>query len=79
MCMLLSEYLRQLSKDERQALAQRVSEKASVGYLYLLAGGHRNASPARAQKIEAATDGAVTRHDLRPDIFGPAPREREAA
>jgi DNA-binding transcriptional regulator YdaS (Cro superfamily) len=26
-----------------------------------------------APLIEAATDGAVTRHDLRPDIFGAAP------
>jgi DNA-binding transcriptional regulator YdaS (Cro superfamily) len=23
--------------------------------------------------IEEATDGAVTRHELRPDVFGPAP------
>jgi DNA-binding transcriptional regulator YdaS (Cro superfamily) len=27
----------------------------------------------RCRAIEAATDGAVTIHDLRPDIFGPAP------
>lgn len=27
----------------------------------------------RCLGIEAATNGAVTRHDLRPDIFGPAP------
>jgi DNA-binding transcriptional regulator YdaS (Cro superfamily) len=25
------------------------------------------------QKIEAATNGAVTRYDLRPDVFGEAP------
>ena len=34
-------------------------------------------------QIEFATNGAVTRHDLRPDIFGPAPAanddEAEAA
>lgn len=29
--------------------------------------------------IEAATDGAVTRYDLRPDVFGPAPKRRRAA
>lgn len=27
----------------------------------------------RCRAIEAATNGAVTVHDLRPDIFGPAP------
>ncbi|MDX3973262.1 helix-turn-helix domain-containing protein [Shinella sp.] len=26
-----------------------------------------------ASKVEVATGGAVTRHDLRPDIFGPQP------
>jgi DNA-binding transcriptional regulator YdaS (Cro superfamily) len=29
--------------------------------------------PKHAAAIESATDGAVTRHDLRPDIFGAAP------
>jgi DNA-binding transcriptional regulator YdaS (Cro superfamily) len=29
----------------------------------------------RCIPIEAATGGVVTRHDLRPDIFGPAPAE----
>jgi len=29
--------------------------------------------------IEQATGGAVTRHDLRPDIFGEAPTKTEAA
>lgn len=28
--------------------------------------------------IEAATGGGVTRHDLRPDIFGPAPAAKRA-
>ncbi len=29
----------------------------------------------RALAIEAATDGKVTRHDLRPDIFSPPPQD----
>ena len=29
--------------------------------------------------IERAVGGAVTRHDLRPDVFGPAPNEERAA
>lgn len=33
----------------------------------------------RAVEIEAATNGAVTRYDLRPDVFGPPPQRSEAA
>jgi DNA-binding transcriptional regulator YdaS (Cro superfamily) len=29
--------------------------------------------------IEDATEGKVSRHELRPDVFGPAPEEGEAA
>ena len=65
--MLLSQHLRELDKDGREQLAARVD--SSSGYLYLLAGGHRKASPTLARKIEEATGGAVTRHELRPDIF----------
>lgn len=42
--------------------------------------GIRPISAARCIPIEQATAGAVTRYDLRPDIFGPAPaKEGEAA
>lgn len=33
----------------------------------------------RAAQIEKATGGEITRVDLRPDIFGPAPAAQEAA
>ncbi|WP_153940371.1 transcriptional regulator [Acidithiobacillus thiooxidans] len=33
--------------------------------------GRRNISPESAIRIERATAGAVTRAELRPDIFGP--------
>jgi DNA-binding transcriptional regulator YdaS (Cro superfamily) len=33
----------------------------------------------RVLAVESATDGKVTRHDLRPDVFGPAPSESAAA
>lgn len=40
----------------------------------------RGVPPERCLLVEAATHGAVTRYDLRPDIFGPAPDvKREAA
>lgn len=32
-----------------------------------------------ALKIHAATNGEVSKHDLRPDIFGPAPESEAAA
>jgi DNA-binding transcriptional regulator YdaS (Cro superfamily) len=32
----------------------------------------------RCIAIEEATDGTVTRHDLRPDVFGPATNDPEA-
>lgn len=35
--------------------------------------GSTKVTAERVAKIEEATAGAVTRHDLRPDIFGPAP------
>jgi DNA-binding transcriptional regulator YdaS (Cro superfamily) len=46
----------------------------SPDYLWQVATGWRGrrASVDLAKRIEAATDSAVTRHDLRPDVFGPA-------
>lgn len=35
--------------------------------------GRRPVPPERCRAIEAATGGVVTRYDLRPDVFGPAP------
>jgi DNA-binding transcriptional regulator YdaS (Cro superfamily) len=55
-----------------------VKAECSAGTLYMIAKGHKTASAKLANRIEQATGGAVTRHDLRPDVFGPAP-EAEAA
>jgi len=35
--------------------------------------------PERCADVERATGGTVSRHDLRPDIFGPAPAPAERA
>jgi DNA-binding transcriptional regulator YdaS (Cro superfamily) len=63
----------------RQRLADQCGTTA--GYLWQVASAWRGrkASVELAKKIEAATDGAVTRYDLRPDIFGEAPAKTEAA
>lgn len=49
----------------------------SAGTLYQIALGHKRAGPRLCVQIERATSGAVTRHDLRPDLFDP-PAERAA-
>lgn len=69
-----------MALGERVAFAARVER--SPGYLQLVAGGFRRASPALANVIANKTDGKVTPHELRPDIFGPPPaqpREGRAA
>lgn len=39
--------------------------------------GSRPVPPERCRAIEDATRGAVTRYDLRPDIFGPPPADED--
>ncbi len=41
--------------------------------------GSRPIPPAQCIPIETATNGAVTRYDLRPDVFGAPPTEQKAA
>lgn len=47
--------------------------ECSPATLYMIALGHKQASGRLASRISKATRGSVTGHDLRPDIFGPAP------
>ena len=46
---------------------QVCSAGASRSYLRLIAYGHKHPSPSVAASIERATEGAVTRQQLRPD------------
>lgn len=39
----------------------------------------RGVPPERCRQIEEATKGAVTRYELNPDVFGPAPERNEEA
>ena len=59
-------WLQQASKDQRQALATSCS--ASVGHLYAVAGGHRQAS-AKLCRILVKNEPRLTLHALRPDIW----------
>ena len=49
-------------------LAERIG--VSQGFISQLARGARPIPPGLCRRIEDATDGAVTREDLRPDVFG---------
>lgn len=62
------------------AVIQSIAGRAgcSAGTLYMIALGHKRPSGLLAGAIEQATGGAVTRQELRPDIFG-APAKTKAA
>lgn len=51
----------------------------SAATLYLVARGLKTPGWRMAGAIEKATSGAVTRQDLRPDVFGPVPTSTKAA
>ncbi|WP_227734584.1 YdaS family helix-turn-helix protein [Yersinia proxima] len=61
-------YWKSLTISQRVNLASLVS--SSSGYLRLVFKGHKRASHSLAKKIEVATNGAVTKEQLRPDIYG---------
>ncbi|PZO66352.1 MAG: transcriptional regulator [Pseudoxanthomonas suwonensis] len=69
-----------LSKYFAQDCSNRRRLAAAIGvhkmYLWQIGAGQRRPSAELAKRIEEATQGAVTRAELRPDIFGdmvPAP------
>lgn len=59
-------YLRQASPQERRALANSV--KSSVGYFYLIAGGHRHPSTGLCQSL-VVNEPKLTLSELRPDVW----------
>ena len=68
-------FARALGKVDREGNGRQ-------SYVSMLLRRLRAGRPAPADicpKIEEATQGEVTRYDLRPDVFGPAPQKRRAA
>ena len=63
--MQLKQYIDELERGEAKKLAERLFVSSS--YLSQMASGRCSISPARCVKIEAVTDGKVSRRDLRPD------------
>ena len=65
--MTLTEYFK---TDVRGAKAEMASYlKITPTWMSLLIAGRRKASPVLALAIEEATNGLVTKQELRPDIF----------
>jgi hypothetical protein len=59
-------YLKQATPEAREALAAEVG--SSVGYFYLIAGGHRNPGTDLC-KLLVEAEPNLTLHDLRPDVW----------
>ncbi len=65
---MIKNYWDALTKPEQSALAKKVG--SSTGYLRLVFNGYKKAGFLLAQRLEEETDGAVTKDQLRPDIYG---------
>lgn len=72
--MKLHEYLETTTQD---ALAKRIG--VTQGTVHQWVSGKLPISAERAADIERATDGKVTRIELRPDVFGPIEPSEQAA
>jgi DNA-binding transcriptional regulator YdaS (Cro superfamily) len=60
----------------RVALASALGVSPSLVWQWL--NGKRPVAASHCRAIEAATNGAVTRYELRPDVFGDAPEQQAA-
>lgn len=60
-------FLRQAAEDERERLATAVG--SSVGYFYLIAGGHRRPSTDLCKRLVSA-EPRLALEALRPDVWG---------
>lgn len=67
----LKAFMANLATAEKRTLAEHAGTK--LIYLYQIAGGFSTLSARLAIRIEHATNGTVTRQELRPDIFGLLP------
>lgn len=75
MLMDMRTLLRTMNEPQRQELARKVD--SSLGYLRLIAGGHRRPSTDLAKKLVEA-DARLSLHELRPDVWS-APAEAGGA
>jgi len=69
-----------LKAEEKRAFARAAD--TTVGYLSLIAGGHRKAGPKLAERLVAASGNVLQLEDLRPDwarVGNASAREARAA
>lgn len=66
--MSFKSYYDKLDADGKKQLSKKM--KVTLGFLSQLATGHRKAGIHVIAKLERATNGALTRAEIRPDIFG---------
>lgn len=60
------DYYYRIPVKDRPEFAQRL--KTSVGYLNMIAAGHRTAGESLAMRIERETERQVTCEEMRPDV-----------
>ncbi|CAH4997421.1 MULTISPECIES: YdaS family helix-turn-helix protein [Klebsiella] len=63
----MKEFWDSLTKEQQSNLAANVG--STPGYLRLVFNGYKKAGFDLAKKLEKNTSGAITKFDLRPDIY----------
>ena len=73
----LRAYLATLSPEEQSGYAIRCG--TTIGYLRKALSTKPRLDGALVRRLDEESEGSVSRIDLRPDIFGPAPNQGQAA
>lgn len=70
--MTLNDWIKRHPTEQRAAARARLAAALGVSEVYIrsMANGHRRVPAEMAAVIERHTGGAVTRAELRPDVFG---------
>lgn len=69
--MQLKRYINSFPRSQRMAVRQHLADQVGVGTACIghWLAGIRQIPAERAVQLEQATDGAITRYELRPDLF----------
>ena len=70
-------YLNDLSKAEKSLYAERSG--TTIGYLRKAISLRQRLGAALVRRLDEESGGIVSRHELRPDVFGPPPTNKEEA
>jgi len=73
----LRDYLNSLSVNDQAEYARRAG--TTIGYLRKALSKGQKFDGALARKLDEESGGAVCRHEVRPDVFGPAPTQQGEA